>query len=217
MQHARGDFCLFLASKELYWATVNKEQLNLLKVCKIRSNLFGDSKKTSKQKSWVIDCCISVALNLKWNQPRLGPKGQETLISILPLSEGPPVRARPPCSPTELVGRKQAVEGCGHRAFQGVQKTEEELEDFLSVKQRNKLSSQGQHCSSPYQQKHLFWPATLCLRSWIFPLWGSVTLLSSLELVFTPLTFRGRGGGGGRQTWLLGPCQTRERGWPWIN
>lgn len=50
-----------------------------------------------------------------------------------------------------------------------------------------------------------------------FPLWGSVTLLSSLELVFTPLTFRGRGGGGGRQTWLLGPCQTGERGWPWIN
>lgn len=71
----KGRFCLLLASKELYRATVNKKQLNLLKVCKIRSNLFGDLKKTSKQKSWVIDCYISVALNLKWNQPRLGPKG----------------------------------------------------------------------------------------------------------------------------------------------
>lgn len=69
---------LLPASKELYWATVNKKQLNLLKVCEIRSNLFGDLEKTSKQKSWVIDCCISTALNLKWNQPGLGPKGQSS-------------------------------------------------------------------------------------------------------------------------------------------
>lgn len=80
----RWRISLLPVSKELYWATVNKKQLNLLKVWEIRSNLYGDLEKTSKQKSWVIDCCISAALNLKWNQPGLGPKGQRPWYPFSP-------------------------------------------------------------------------------------------------------------------------------------
>lgn len=141
----------------------------------------------------------------------------ETLISILPLSEGPPVRTRPPCSTTKLVGRWQVAESCGHWAFLGHKRQRKNWNIFLSVKQWSKLSSQGQHySSSPYRQKHLIWPAALCLDPYISLLWGAVTLLSSPELVFTPLTFRG-GGGGRRQDWWWGACQGEERLWPWIN
>jgi hypothetical protein len=107
----KGRFCLLLASKELYWATVNKKQLNLLKVCKIRSNLFGDLKKTSKQKSWAIDRYISVALNLKWNQLRLGPKGQRPWYPFSLSWKGHLSERGVPCSTAELVGRRQVIEG----------------------------------------------------------------------------------------------------------
>lgn len=81
--------------------------------------------------------------------------------------------------------------------FLGAPKAKKELEYFLKLKQWSKLSSQGQHySSSPYRQRHWIWLAVLCPDPSISLLWGAVTLLSSPELVFTPLTFGGRTGGG---------------------
>lgn len=145
-----------------------------------------------------------------------GAQRPKTLLSILLLSGGPLVRTWPPCSMTELVGSGQVTENCGHWAFLQNKRQRKNWNIFLSGKQWSKLSSQGQHSSSPYQQKRLIWPAALYLNSCISLLWGAVTLLSSLELVFTPLTFRGREGGGQQPRWL-GACQGKERGWPWIN
>lgn len=141
----------------------------------------------------------------------------ETLISILPLSEGPPVRTRPPCSTTKLVGRWQVAESCRHWAFLGHKRQRKNWNIFLSVKQWSKLSSQGQHySSSPYRQKHLIWPAALCLDPYISPLWSAVHSIIFLRVGLYPFDlqrWRGRKAAG----LVVGVCQGGERLWPWIN
>lgn len=166
---------LLLASKKLYWVTVNKKQLNLLKVCEIRSNLFGDLEKTSKQKSWVIDCCISAPLNLKWNQD---PKARDPDIHSA-LVRRPTCQSPNFCSMAKLVGKWHVAERCGHWAFLGHKRRRKSWHIFLSVKQWSKLSSPGQHSSSPSHRstspnQQTFSPALdlsfmRCCHSIIFP------------------------------------------------
>lgn len=124
---------------------------------------------------------------------RAGAQRPETLLSILPLSEGPPVRTRAPCSTTKLVGRWQGAENCSHWTFLGAQKAEKELEYFLKCKAVEQIeftgsrflfskSTEAPNLASGASPPSSYFPFMRCCHSIILP-----------ELVFTPLTFKGGG------------------------
>lgn len=104
----------------------------------------------------------------------------ETLISILPLSEGPPVRTRPLCSMTKLVGRWQVAKSCSHWAFLGAQKAKEELEYFLKCKAVKQIefigstllfftiSTEAPNLASSTVPRSLYFPFMRCRHSIIF-------------------------------------------------